>query len=89
IAQDEIRRSFDGADRQATLRRAMSSIRDAVAVVEEKAPADAERYKLFLMSIAQRVAEAAKEGGFLGFGGERISAAEQSALDEMSRILRT
>jgi hypothetical protein len=33
------------------------------------------------------VAEAAVEGGFLGFGGVRVSKAEAATLDDISRIL--
>jgi hypothetical protein len=33
------------------------------------------------------VAEAAVEGGFLGFGGVRVSNAEAATLDDISRIL--
>jgi hypothetical protein len=39
------------------------------------------------MTVAQAVAEAHKEGGFLGIGGKRVSAAEDQALDEISLAL--
>lgn len=35
------------------------------------------QYKEWILSIAESVAKAAKEGGFLGFGGERISEGEK------------
>ncbi len=35
------------------------------------------QYKEWILSIAESVAKAAKEGGFLGFGGERISDGEK------------
>jgi hypothetical protein len=34
-----------------------------------------------------RVAEAAREGGFLGVGGVKVSAAEQQALDALAAAL--
>ena len=37
--------------------------------------------------MSQEVAEAAKEGGFLGIGGVRVSEAEQAALREISDAL--
>jgi hypothetical protein len=40
-----------------------------------------------LMSISQRVAEASKEGGFLGFGGTLVSEQEQAALHSISGAL--
>ena len=63
------------------LRRAMS-ILEATATPEE-----VDDYKRFVMTIAQTVAGAHKEGGFLGFGGTEISAAENAALDEISLAL--
>ena len=87
-AQDSMRERFNGDERDEILVRATSALGDVARLVEVKAPYDAREFKLFLKSIAERVAEAAKEGGFLGFGGERVSPAEQSALDEIARVLR-
>jgi hypothetical protein len=39
------------------------------------------------MTVAQAVAAAHKEGGFLGIGGTRVSEAEEHALDEISAAL--
>jgi hypothetical protein len=63
-------------------------LREATRLVEEKAtPAEVEAYKRFIWTIAQAVATAHKEGGFLGVGGQPISEAEQQALDEISSAL--
>jgi hypothetical protein len=56
-------------------------------VLAQKAPADAEAYKLWVYQIAKRSAEAAKEGGVLGFGGEKVSSAEVTALSEVATAL--
>jgi hypothetical protein len=62
----------------------------AVALLQEHAdPAEVDAYKTFVMSVAQAVAAAHKEGGFLGIGGTAISDAENAALDEISRALGT
>ena len=37
---------------------------------------------------AQAAADAGKEGGFLGFGAERVSAGEQWMLDQVRAALR-
>lgn len=87
-AQDRMSERFKGAARDEILSRATAALGDVARLVETRAPDDAREFKLFLKSIAERVAEASKEGSFLGFGGERVSAAEQSALDEISRVLR-
>jgi len=39
------------------------------------------------MTVAQAVAGAHKEGGFLGIGGKQISDPENQALDEISTAL--
>jgi hypothetical protein len=55
-------------------------IGEAVALVERKAgPEQAQAYRRFIVDLAERVAEAHKEG-FMGLGGERVSDAEREAL---------
>jgi hypothetical protein len=51
--------------------------------VATTSPADAPAYGRLLVDAATRVAEASKEGGFLGIGGTRVSAQEQQAIDEI------
>jgi hypothetical protein len=68
----------------------LQRIRDAVALLEPKAePADVEAYKRFVLTVAERAAEATKSGGVLGIGGERVSEAESAALDELAVALGT
>ena len=58
------------------------------AVLEGKVPADqAEGFKSWLVAIPGKVANAATEGGFFGFGGERVSAAETAAINELASSL--
>jgi hypothetical protein len=67
---------------------ASERLRAAVGIVEAKAtPAEVDDYKRFVMTVAQAVASAHKEGGFLGIGGKEISDAENQALDEISTAL--
>ena len=67
---------------------AAQQLRGAIGLVEGKAtPAEADSYKKFVMSVAQAVAAAHKEGGFLGIGGKQITDAENQALDEISAAL--
>lgn len=44
-------------------------------------------YKQWVLNIAQTVAEAAKEGGILGFGGTRVSEEETTFLNQLSEML--
>jgi hypothetical protein len=63
-------------------------LRDAIGIVGAKAtPVETDSYKKFVMTVAQAVASAHKEGGFLGIGGKEITDAENQALDEISTAL--
>ncbi len=58
------------------------------ALLKEKAtPEEAAEYTEWTMSIAESVAKAAKEGGFLGFGGERVSAGEKQLYADLADAL--
>ena len=67
--------------------KALDALRQVAALLAAKAPADAAAYKAWLAHISQNVAEAAKEGGFLGFGGVQVSDAEKATLAEISAAL--
>lgn len=70
--------------------RGAEKLREAVDLVEAKATAEeAEAYRGFAMTVAQRAAEADKSGGVLGIGGERVSQAEREALAEVAAALGT
>jgi len=64
-----------------------STIRNAVDAVERHSPAEAQPYKTWLAAVARKVAEASKEGGFLGIGGTLVSAKEEEALKELDEVL--
>ena len=68
--------------------RCVEILRQAGAVVDAKAPGDAAAFKGWLRQISQHVAEAATEGGFLGFGGVAVSDAEKATLTEISGALK-
>ena len=69
---------------------APQQLRAAIAILQAKATdAEADAYKRFVMTVAQAVAGAHKEGGFLGIGGTAVSDAENQALDEISTALGT
>jgi len=59
----------------------------AAAAVAAKSPAEAQEFTTWLMSIARKAADAAKEGGFLGIGGTQVSAQEQAALSQLGTAL--
>jgi hypothetical protein len=87
-ATEGIQTEFAGATPDQIKARAIEALRRTAAIVDAKAdPQEAREFKLWLRSIAQEVAAAAKEGGFLGIGGVRVSEAEQAALREIAEAL--
>jgi hypothetical protein len=65
----------------------IETLRQARALVDAKAPDDAAAFKGWLRDISQHIAEASKEGGFLGIGGVLVSDAEKATLTEISSAL--
>jgi hypothetical protein len=69
---------------------ALDACRKVASLVEAKVkPAEAEGFKQWLVLVSQKVAEAAKEGGFLGFGGTQVSEQEASALKDLTLAMDT
>ena len=67
---------------------AIENCRQVVALVDSKAkPQEAQEFNQWLVAVAQKVAEAAKEGGFLGFGGTQVSEQEAATIKELSTAL--
>ncbi len=66
---------------------AVSRLGNIVNLVERVAPEEAALFRNFIIDTAQRTAEASTEGGFLGFGGEKVSDAERKTLDDLSSAL--
>ena len=65
----------------------LGHISEAVALLKSKATGEeVDEYKKFILGLAQRVAEARKEG-FMGLSGERVSEAERAAIGEISGAL--
>ena len=71
------------------VQRSLSSLREVSAILDANAPSDAAAFKAWLRGISQNVAEAAVEGGFLGFGGVKVSDAEKATLDDIAKALGT
>lgn len=48
---------------------------------------DVSEYKAWLADIADKISQSAKEGGFLGFGGELVSDGEKTFISSLKRSL--
>ena len=57
-------------------------------LLEQKStPSEAAEFKAWAVAVGEKVANAAKEGGFLGIGGDRVSAEETDVLAAVSSAL--
>jgi len=56
-------------------------------VTAKATPQEAQQFRAWLLDSAHRAAEAAKEGGFMGFKAVRVSEGEQRMLDEIAAAL--
>ena len=66
----------------------LDELRAVNEIVSAKAtPEEAEAYRGWLLAAAKEAADAAKEGGFLGFHAERVSEGEQRMLDQLATVL--
>lgn len=74
-------------DKPAVKQLLIERCQEAVELVARKSPAEAEEYKRWLLSLAQKTAEASKEGGFLGIGGTQVSEEESQAVDNLASAL--
>ena len=66
----------------------LDELRAVDAIVAAKAsPEELGAFRTWLVTTAQAAADAAKEGGFMGFGAEQVSAGEQKMLDQIRAAL--
>lgn len=74
--------------REALQSQVLKDISECVALVDERcSAADARSYKQWSLKLANDVAAASKEGGFLGFGGTRVSDSEKLLLSQIEEAL--
>jgi hypothetical protein len=66
----------------------LDELREVNGIVSGKATAEeANAYRGWLLAAAREAADAAKEGGFLGFHAQRVSEGEQRMLDQLATAL--
>lgn len=68
--------------------KAISTLTEVAAILDAKAPQDAAAFKAWLKHIAENVAEASSSGGFLGFGGVKVTDAEKATIAEIAAALK-
>jgi len=79
----------DAAERRQKLHaEAIEGVKQAIAILAKKgSPEDMKAYRGWINSVAEGVANAASSGGFLGFGGEKVSDAEKSFLAQVTTAM--
>ena len=55
---------------------------------EKASPEEAAAFRDWLLAAAKEAADAAKEGGFMGWHAERVSEGEQRMLDRLAEVLQ-
>jgi hypothetical protein len=86
-ARDGLRTQLTGKTPAEIVTKSLEILKQAAALVSAKSPSDAAAFKGWLQHISQSVAEAASEGGFLGFGGVQVSDAEKATLAQIAASL--
>jgi hypothetical protein len=78
-----------GTNSKEEIRRlALDRVAQATSILGAKATAEeTEAFSQWLYSVAEGIAKAAKEGGFLGFGGTQVSEGEQAFLSDLRNAL--
>lgn len=66
----------------------LEELRGVNEILTSKAtPEEAEAFRRWMLAVAQAAADAAKEGGFLGFGAEQVSQGERNMLEQLGTAL--
>ena len=88
IARDGLKARLGGGKPAEAAGKAVTALGEVAAILDAKAPENAAAARGWLASISQAVAEASKEGGFLGFGGVQVSDAEKATLAQVASALK-
>jgi hypothetical protein len=86
-AREQLKSTLQGSSAGDVKARSIAALHGIATLIEAKAPDDAAGFKTWLQHIAAGAAEAANEGGFMGFGGVKVSDKERATLAELSGAL--
>jgi hypothetical protein len=88
-ATDELRGPTEQVSVSEIKDRAIELCNEVARILGAKADAqEAADYKRWLLMVGERVAQASTEGGFLGFGGARVSGDKAATLSEIAAALQ-
>ena len=86
-ARDEVNTEFKGKSPAEIRQQIIATLTRVGQILDAKAPDDATGFKAWLKHIAEKVAEASTEEGFLGFGGITVTDAEKASVAEVAKAL--
>jgi hypothetical protein len=87
VAREGVKEAMHGKKPAEAAEAAVARLGKAAALVAAKAPEQADAFRQWLSQTAQKVAETGTEGGFLGFGGVKVSDSEKKTLEDIKRVL--
>ncbi|MDA9865201.1 hypothetical protein N9C96_00835 [bacterium] len=85
--KDAIKSLVKGQSPDQASKAALARLAQIMTLVSRTAPSHFDDVALLVRRTAHAVAEAAKEGGFLGIGGVAVSEAEKTTLDEIEAVI--
>ncbi|HHD63083.1 MAG TPA: hypothetical protein ENK96_01680 [Desulfobulbaceae bacterium] len=78
---------FEKKDLETIRQTSLDALSQAAQILDQKAtPEEAAEIKDWLYDVSVKAANAAREGGFLGFGGTKVSDKEKVALQEVADV---
>lgn len=86
-AREGVKNVIQGAQLSEIKGRALAELGKTAAILDSKAPGESKAFKAWLNEMANLVAEAGAEGGFLGFGGVKVTDMERATLAEIASTL--
>lgn len=87
-ARDGLKAQLTGKSPAEIKQQVVASLARIGEILDAKAPSDAAAFKAWLKHVAEKVAEAASEGGFLGIGGVQVTEAEKASIADVAKALR-
>lgn len=85
--KEKLESPVTGNDPHEMIGKSLEFLSSLTALLDQKAPEEAEGYKQWVYKTAQLSSEASKEGGFMGIGGQKVSQQEQAALKDIASRL--
>jgi hypothetical protein len=83
VTRDGLNAGLKGSKPAEIKEKCVEILRQAAVVVDAKAPDEATAFKGWLHQISQDVAQASKEGGFLGIGSATVSEAKKATIAQL------